>query len=37
MGAGLEMLLSGTPLGVLLGLGLIAAIGFLPLSGVVRR
>lgn len=28
MGAGFEMLLSGTPLGVLLGLGLIAAIGF---------
>jgi len=28
MGAGFEMLLSGTPLSVLLGLGLIAAIGF---------
>ncbi len=27
MGAGFEMLLSGTPLGVLLGLGLIATIG----------
>ncbi len=28
MGAGFEMLLSGTPLGVVLGVGLIAAIGF---------